>query len=110
MTYPVSSLESARIFEPSLSATQSGLQRNRAALLQESLKIAAILQVLPLNRTAESGPSNVTGSGIGFRLSSTIICGSAGTGCAPRREAQLWGETDSWHPARTPEQKAFAQS
>jgi hypothetical protein len=27
------------------------MQRNRAALLQESLKIAAILQVLPLNRT-----------------------------------------------------------
>jgi len=46
---------------PDLSATQSGLQRNRAALLQESLKIAAILQVLPLNRTGESGPSNVTG-------------------------------------------------
>jgi hypothetical protein len=27
---------------PTLSATQSGLQRNRAALLQESLKIATI--------------------------------------------------------------------
>jgi len=46
---------------PNLSATQSGLQRNRAALLQESLKIAAILQVSPLNRTRESGPSNDTG-------------------------------------------------
>jgi hypothetical protein len=34
------------------------LQRNRAALLQESLKIAAIPQVLPANSTGESVPSN----------------------------------------------------
>src|SRR5713101_4971537 len=46
---------------PSLSATQSGLQRNRAALLQESLKIAAILQVFPSNSTGESVPSNLVG-------------------------------------------------
>jgi hypothetical protein len=51
---------------PSPSATQSGLQRNRAALLQESLKIAAILQVLPLNRTGESGPSTSRASFLGF--------------------------------------------
>jgi hypothetical protein len=43
------------------SATQSGLQRNRAALLQESLKIAAIPQLLASNRTGESVPSNLVG-------------------------------------------------
>ena len=54
-------------FAPSLcakrmaAAIQSGLQRNRAALLQESLKIAAIPQVSPLNRTGESVLSNVAG-------------------------------------------------
>ncbi len=31
---------------PSLSATQSGLQRNKAALLQESLKIAVIVSLI----------------------------------------------------------------
>jgi len=37
------------------------LQRNRATLPQESLKIAAIPQVLPSNRTGESVPSNPAG-------------------------------------------------
>ena len=47
--------------DPDLSATQSGLQRNLAALWQESLKIAAILQVLPSNSTGEGVPSNPAG-------------------------------------------------
>src|SRR5438552_883956 len=46
---------------PSLSAIQSEPQRNQAALLQESLKIAAILQVLPSKRTGESVTSTPAG-------------------------------------------------
>ena len=46
---------------PALSATQSELQRNQAVLLQESLKIAAIPQVLPSSRTGESVPSTPAG-------------------------------------------------
>ncbi len=51
-----------------LSATQSELQRNQAVLLQESLKIAAIPQVLPSNRTGESVPSNPAGKFSGVFL------------------------------------------
>ena len=40
--------------ETALSATQSELQRKRAVLLQESLKIAAIVRFPSLNRTGES--------------------------------------------------------
>ena len=46
---------------PSLSATQSRLQRNRAVILQQSLKIAAIPRVLSSNRTRESVPANLAG-------------------------------------------------
>jgi len=44
------------------------LQRNRAALPQESLKNAAIPQVLPSTGTGESVPSNPAGkvSGVAF--------------------------------------------
>jgi hypothetical protein len=47
---------------PSLSATQSGLQRNRATLPRESLKSAAIPQVLPLNCTRGSVPPYPAGT------------------------------------------------
>jgi hypothetical protein len=53
---------------PSLSATQSELQRNQAVLLQESLKIAAIPQVLSSSRTGESVPSNLAGKVSGVFL------------------------------------------
>jgi hypothetical protein len=53
---------------PSLSATQSELQRNQAVLLQESLKIAATLQVLPSKRTGESAPLNPVGKFSGVFL------------------------------------------
>ena len=53
---------------PSPSAIQSKLQRNPAALLQESLKIAAIPQVLPPNRTGERVPSNGAGKFSGVFL------------------------------------------
>jgi hypothetical protein len=53
---------------PSPSAIQSELQRNRAALLQESLKIAPIPQVLSSNRTGESVQSNPAGKFSGVFL------------------------------------------
>src|SRR5437667_7727685 len=53
---------------PSPSAIQSKLQRNPAALVQESLKIAAIPQVLPPNRTGERLPSNGAGKFSGVFL------------------------------------------
>ncbi len=53
---------------PSPSATQSQLQRKLAVLLQESLKIAAISQVLPSNGTGESIPSNPAGQFSGVFL------------------------------------------
>ena len=45
------------------------MQRNRAASQQASLKIAAILQVLPSNRTGESVPSNPAG-----KFSGAFLC------------------------------------
>ena len=53
---------------PSLSATQSGSQRNLAALVQESLKIAAIPQVLPSKCTRESVPLSTGGKSCGLFL------------------------------------------
>ena len=50
---------------PTLSATQSGLQRNLAALLRVSLEIAAIPQVLPSKGTRESVPPNPGGRSCG---------------------------------------------
>ena len=50
------------------SATQSELQRNQAVLLQESLKFAAILQVLPSKRHWRKCPSNLAGGVSGVFL------------------------------------------
>src|SRR6266852_9080288 len=63
---------------PTLSATQSGMQRNSAALLRKSREIAAIPQVLPSNRTGETVPLNPAG-----KLSRPFLCSSR----CPKRES-----------------------